>query len=170
MTKLCLGSGISYHAALAVVTSEPAEWKCVDVCAHYQAEEHYDFSEGIREPDSSVEKIWMGDSFEHVFHHKAKHVLAECHRVLVPEGQLLLSVPDMEICMKRFLDSGGQDAKELIWGQQDELTGRNSFPDSHYNGFTERSLERMLLEVGFHDIRRTGVHKTWFELAMVAYR
>lgn len=170
MTKLCLGSGISYHAALRVITTKPEEWKCIDVCPHYQAQEHYDFSEGIREPDSSVDEIWMGDSFEHIFHHRAPRVLAECYRVMVPEGKILLSVPDMEICMRRFLESDGQDCKELIWGQQDQLTGRNSFPDSHYNGFTERSLGRALVEAGFHDAKRVDIHKNWFELAMVAYK
>ena len=169
MTKLNLGSGINGYDALCVITKNPQEWKCIDVCTHYWADEHYDISTGIREPDGSVEAIWMGDFFEHLHRAKAPFVLSECYRVMAPGGKLLISVPNMILTMRRWLASDGLDegCANLIWGQQGE---GNANPDSHYNGFTEIKLRKMLEEAGFTNIVRQSFHGVWFELGMMAVK
>jgi hypothetical protein len=169
--KLNLGSGISGAAALNVITLDQAGWKFVDICAAYNPHECYDISTGIREPDNSVEEIWMGDFFEHLLRLKAAFVIKECHRVLQRGGRVRISVPDMTVAMKGWLESDG-DIKysSLIWGDQDETFQRNSIPSAHFNGYTETSLRKLLTSVGFRDIRRIGIHKNWFELAVEAFK
>ena len=67
-------------------------------------------------------------------------------------------------------EENNEGTSNLIWGQQDELYGKNSIPDSHFNGFTEKSLIRLLSSIGFTNIKRIGIHKVWFELAVQAYK
>jgi len=169
-TKLNLGSGISGPLALNVITLEQSEWKSVDICAAYNPHECYDISTGIREPDNTMEEIWMGDFFEHLLRLKARFVIAECFRVLKPGGKIRISVPDMAIVMPKWLESNGDIGSDLIWGDQDELYQRNSIPSAHFNGYTEATLTKMLLSAGFKGMKRIGIHKNWCELAMEAYK
>jgi hypothetical protein len=170
--KLNLGSGISGPSALNVITRDHTGWKHIDICPLYDTTECYDISQGIRELDNSVEQIWMGDFFEHLLRIKAKFVLQECFRVLQPSGNILISVPDMAVAMPLWLKSDGDEegCANLIWGQQDHLNEKNQIPDSHFNGFTEKSLSKLLSTVGFTKINRIGIHKVWFELAVQAYK
>lgn len=175
--KLNLGSGYSGNDALFVLTGrrQHPDWICVDVAEHYRDAakgcarfDCYDFSEGIREQDASIELVWLGDTLEHVYKHRCDFVLSECFRVLQPGGRILISVPDAAAAMAAFLESDGEDqgALDLIHGQQDARDGKNCGPDSHYNSFTEGSLRRKLQAAGFVDVERTGVHRVSWELAM----
>ena len=113
----------------------------------------------------------VGDFFEHLLRLKAVFVIGECFRVLQPGGRILISVPDMTVAMEGWLESDG-DIKysSLIWGDQDEMYQRNSIPSSHFNGYTETSLRKLLTSTGFRDIKRVGIHKNWFELAVEAFK
>lgn len=189
--KLNLGSGISGSDALNIIAPptiqyeinekekkihittiiNQQEWKNIDICKDYKAHEHYDISEGIREADESIEEIWMGDFFEHLLRLKAKFVMQECFRVLKSGGQLRISLPDMAIVMPLWLKGEKEDdCAQLIWGDQDELYQKNSIPSSHFHGYTERSLTKLVTSVGFKNIKRIGIHKNWCELAIEAYK
>jgi len=181
--KLNLGSGYSGCDALHIITGTQVhpDWIFVEVCdlPHYREKaaaagrfDCYDFSDGIREPDNSIEMVWMGDVLEHIYKFKAQFVLTECFRVLVPGGKLLVSVPDMGRAMTRWLAADGEDDEclDLVHGQQDERDRRNCEPDTHKNSFTENRLGKMFMAAGFVDVKRTDVHRTWFELAMEGYK
>ncbi len=152
-----------------------AEWKSVDVWERTPAEEHYDFSEGIREPDNSFDCIWMGDAFEHILRARAANVLSECFRVLRPCRFLWVCVPDMAKVMPRWLEADGQsqELNSLVYGQQGEVSGSdNAYPDAHMQGFTEGSLRAKLLDAGFSFVKRTSIHggACWYELSMMAVK
>lgn len=179
--KLNLGSGYSGNDALHVLTGTQShpDWIFVEVCdlPHYREAaskagrfDCYDFTEGIREPDNSIEAVWMGDVLEHVYKWATRYTVEEVFRVLQPGGQFIVVVPDMHRAMTKWLHADGDDPEgaDLLWGQQDQRDRKNCGPDSHHNGFTEGSLTRLLKSVGFVNIERVGVHKTWFELAMTA--
>jgi predicted SAM-dependent methyltransferase len=170
--KLNLGSGISGPMALNVITMNQSEWKSIDICAAYNPHECYDISNGIKEPDDSIEEIWMGDFFEHLLRLKDIFVIKECFRVLKSGGKIQISVPDMAIIMPKWLESDGEntDYSELIWGDQDGMYQRNSIPSSHFHGYTENSIKKLLTNTGFKDIKRIGIHKHWCELAVEAYK
>lgn len=166
--NLNLGSGISGKAALSVVTRDPSAWKSIDICPLFEADEHYDLTAGIREPDGSVDEIWMGDVLEHIQRAKAKLVVSECFRVLKDGGRVRISVPDMAKVMPIWLSSAGTTGSDLIWGQQGEAIGCNHVPDSHFNGFTEASLTSLLIDAGFEAVERVTIHGVWYELAVQA--
>jgi predicted SAM-dependent methyltransferase len=170
--KLNLGSGIGGLSALNVITTEHEDWKCIEVCEAYTADEHYDISAGIREADNTIEEIYLGDVFEHFLRLKAIFVAKECYRVLKKGGRLLVSVPDMALAIPKWLESDGSDlgAAKLIWGDQDELYERNSLPDSHLYGYTEKSLKKVFSDVGFTNIERAVLHGAWFELGLEIYK
>jgi ubiquinone/menaquinone biosynthesis C-methylase UbiE len=190
MVKLNLGSGINGHAALNVISLDHTGWKNIEIQEAYKADEHYDITTGIREPDNSVEEIWMGDFFEHLLRLKAKFVMSECYRVLQPGGRLRMSVPDMSIVMPLWLAIEGryewapliangapvfnptfvQELYDCIWGGQDRSNQVNSLYDSHFNGYTEKSLQMLMFGAGFTKMNRIGIHRTWYELAMEAYK
>lgn len=171
MVKLNLGSGKTSPATLNVITLDHTGWKHIDICPIYYTTECYDISEGIREDDNSIEEIWMGDFLEHILRVKSAFVLKECFRVLKPGGDILISVPDMAVVMPIWLKADGMHACwNLIWGEQDENGQLNQIPDSHFNGFTEQSLTKLLSSIGFSTIQRIGLHKNWYELAMRAYK
>lgn len=177
--KLNLGSGVNCPAALNVVTTDYTGWKHIDICPLYYTTECYDISQGIRETDNSVETIYMGDFFEHLFRVKAKFVLQECFRVLQPNGKILISVPDMASVMPLWLVGGGgiwrhndlDRCSQLIWGEQDEqVKSGNALPDSHFAGYTQDNLTDELKRAGFQKIERTKINGCWYELAMMAYK
>lgn len=188
--KLNLGSGIGEYAGLHVITLDHTGWKNIEICESYPAHEHYDITTGIREPDNSVEEIWMGDFFEHLLRLKAKFVMQECFRVLQKDGRLRISVPDMAIVMPLWLAHNAQydyppviitgasllnktfvsQLYDCIWGGQDEQNQINSIPDSHFNGYTEKSLKTLMKSVGFTVINRISIHGIWYELALDAYK
>lgn len=169
--KLNLGSGIGGFNALNVITTDHTGWKNIEICEHYDADEHYDISTGIREADNSIEEIWMGDFFEHLLRLKAIFVLQECFRVLQVGGKIRISVPDMEKVMPLWLASDGDVGyAPLIWGQQDELYQKNSFPDSHLYGYMESSLTKLFAASGFSNIKRISIHGVWYELALIAQK
>ena len=101
--KLNLGSGISGLDALDIVARDHSDWKSIDICEGYPADEHYDISTGIREKNNSIDEIWMGDFFEHLLRIKAKFVMEECFRVLKHNGRMRMSVPDMAVVMPLWL-------------------------------------------------------------------
>lgn len=174
MIGLNLGSGLSGLAAVDVLHM-CAEWKSVDVWERAPDAEHYDFSEGIREPDESFDCIWMGDSFEHILRARAHKVLSECLRVLRPCGFLWVCVPDMAKVMPRWLAADGQsqELNSLVFGQQgDGFDSENAYPDAHMQGFTEGSLHKMLLDAGFAFAKRATIHggACWYELAVMAVK
>lgn len=186
--KLNLGSGINHHASLNVITLDHRDWKFIEVQEKYPADEHYDFTTGIREVDNTVDEIWMGDVLEHIFKHKTQFVLNECHRVLVSGGKLKISVPDMAVAMPLWLAHNAQmevapvfingkplfderaveELYDCIWGGQDRSNQVNSYYDSHFNGFTEKTLKKSLIKAGFSKVERISIHGTWYELAIEA--
>jgi SAM-dependent methyltransferase len=166
--NLNLGCGPN-RESLNVITLDWAGWKFIDVWPEYNPDECYDISQGIREPDHSVETIWLGDCLEHCVKWRQAKVLAECYRVLVPGGKLLISVPDMAIVMPRWL-AGEAELDGLIWGHQDERGGGNEVGDTHRFGYVETSLKAALKLAGFQVARRIGIHNVWYELAVEAVK
>jgi hypothetical protein len=168
--KLNLGSGITSVASLNVIALDQTGWKHIDICAAYNPHECYDITTGIREQDNSVEEIWMGDFFEHIMRKHTKFLLQECCRVLQPGGRLRISVPDMEQIMPKWLKNGEDESGSIWGGQGDAHDGTNAIADTHFNGYIEVSLKKLLLSAGFKTINRIRIHIHSCELSVEAYK
>ena len=127
--------------------------------------------------DNSVSEIYAGYLLLHlapVYHEK---VLKEIYRVLSPDGELVIGEVDMEILLKRWLDNPSDSyLSGLVWGEQGNLGGNGDFRlndtysefDKHCQGFTQKSLEDLLLKYRFCDFNRIKIHseECWYELTI----
>jgi len=121
-------------------------------------------------PDNSVSEIYAGYLLLHLAPKFHKPVLAEIHRVMSPDGVVMVGEVDMEIVMKRFLaDPMDPRCCELIWGEQGSIHGDDLADfDKHCQGFTEASLKATLAEAGFGHFQRVSFHcaDVYFELTI----
>lgn len=94
-------------------------------------------------------------TLEHNGYHGVHKTLSEWFRVLKPGGMVFISVPDLEVLARLYLDPAASANFEKRWmltmmmfgGQADEY-------DFHKIGFSFQLLERLLLAHGFCQIQR----------------
>jgi predicted SAM-dependent methyltransferase len=103
--------------------------------------------------DCSISEIYASHVFEHVKQNDIKKTLRGIYRVLKKDGKFYVSVPDMEILCKGFIDSKAPHKVKLhimqmiFGGQTDQF-------DFHYFGWSQDFLKSFLLEAGFKEIKR----------------
>jgi SAM-dependent methyltransferase len=80
-------------------------------------------------------------------------ILPYWHRLLRPGGKLVVICPDAEAMMKRWAEGkfGYEDLREVTFGGQ-EYEG-----NQHYNMFTPSSLEQILRQASFREVRQIAV-------------
>jgi SAM-dependent methyltransferase len=64
-------------------------------------------------PDSSIDLIFSGESIEHT--RFPKRFLSECHRVLRPQGQLVITTPNRDALLYRTQDDIYCSSPEHFW-------------------------------------------------------
>jgi predicted SAM-dependent methyltransferase len=106
--------------------------------------------------DASVTEIYASHVLEHLSYADELHqALAECHRVLVPGGRLMASVPDFALLCRLFLADGLTtqqrfEIMRLIFG------GQMDPYDLHKVGLTHEFLDSYLRHAGFASVERVG--------------
>lgn len=100
-----------------------------------------------------AERIYASHILEHCDHHRVEAVLRRWYDVLVPGGELRISVPDIEKIMDlyarhaAFIESRyGDSWLEFIFG------GQKTKYDYHKTGFTQSRLAALLERAGFAGI------------------
>lgn len=105
-------------------------------------------------PDEYVDEIYACHILEHFGRHEFKDVLREWGRVLVKNGKMYISVPDLEASFAYY--EKHKDLTPLIGqfygGQRDEY-------DHHKIGFTFGFLGGILGELGFSEVERYDAFK-----------
>lgn len=121
-------------------------------------------------PDDSAEEIYAGYLLMHLAPHYHAPVLAEIRRVLAPGGVLMVGEVDMDVVMRRFLESPSDPRlAELIWGEQGSFHGDGLADfDKHCHGFTSASLQDLLARSGFGGFGRARIHAAavFYELTL----
>ena len=96
--------------------------------------------------ENSVDLIYASHVLEHFGRHEYTNVLTEWYRILKPDGELRIAVPDFEACAKLYLSESKIALGDIIGlicgGQRDEY-------DYHKMIFDYKSLEAVLKKVGF---------------------
>lgn len=95
--------------------------------------------------------VFSSHVLEHFGRWEWKDVLKEWVRVLKPEGELRLVLPNINWAISKFQDGSWQrgDVYPHVFNV---LYGGQSNPyDFHYNGWTEETLKASLEEFGFND-------------------
>jgi predicted SAM-dependent methyltransferase len=100
--------------------------------------------------NQSVKMIYACHCLEHFPHQRLFRVLKEWHRVLVSNGVLRLSVPDFDLLLEIYRNSGN-DIRTILGPL---MGGQTDIRDFHKSIFTRRSLEDLLSKSGFTNIRK----------------
>lgn len=99
--------------------------------------------------DNSVNLIYACHCLEHFPHGRISTVLSEWYRVLRTDGILRLSVPDFDLLLKVYYESGN-DINTIMSPLMGEQNYKYNF---HKSLFTRSSLTALLKNVGFRDIK-----------------
>lgn len=104
--------------------------------------------------DATVAEIYASHVVEHLgYQADLMKALQEFHRVLVPQGLLRVSVPDLRILCGLFLDPA-LDGQERFHVMRMMFGGQMDAADFHRVGLTDEFLAGYLAAAGFGDIRR----------------
>ena len=109
-------------------------------------------------PANTFARVYASHVAEH-FDYKDQllNALTEWHRVLIPAGALLVSVPDLDILARLFLDQSRLSVEERYTVMRMIFGGHVDRYDYHLVGLNEEFLGGYLQAAGFVRIRRVTV-------------
>jgi len=118
-------------------------------------------------PDQSVDFIFSKHNIEHLKYHDVPLALSEFHRVLKPEGLLIIRCPDIKAIAERLLTTDLEEILgaatlndgrkvpialiDMIYGARSEIETNHHFM-AHQTGFTDASLHRFLDRANFEKV------------------
>jgi predicted SAM-dependent methyltransferase len=106
--------------------------------------------------DGTVTEIYASHVLEHLgYQNDLLRALREFRRVLVPDGWLRVSVPDLAILCRLFLDAEVQ-THERFAVMRMMFGGQTDRADFHHVGLTQEFLGEYLTIAGFVDIARVA--------------
>lgn len=121
----------------------------VDILEHEKIDIVSDLRKLSAIQDSSVEEIYACHVLEHFGRNEVRNVLIEWTRVLKRGGLLRISVPDFSAVTKMYQKTGNiSELLGLLYGGQ-----RNEY-DFHKICFDLKSLEELLVSIGYQEIKR----------------
>ncbi|MCX7897215.1 MAG: methyltransferase domain-containing protein [Rhodocyclaceae bacterium] len=110
-------------------------------------------------PDASVDAIFTSHTLEHLYWFEVSQALAECRRVLRPQGMLVITCPDLQAVAKLIAEDRIDDVAyhspagpitpfDIVYGYRPfvQLAPQTM---SHKCGFTLRTLTNAVCEAGF---------------------
>ena len=102
--------------------------------------------------DNTIEEINISHALEHFPEHEIIGLLQEFNRVLQPNGKLSIEIPDLEYCLREWLntkedqpDKWGFNLKRIFGAQTNE-------GEFHKTGFTEKRIVDLLNATNFQNI------------------
>jgi len=98
--------------------------------------------------DDSVDMIYASHCLEHFHYRETRKILKEWRRVLKHNGDIVLSVPDLDRLVEIYKQCNNNP--ELIIEQL--MGGQNNKYNYHFNAFNKISLSNMLTDIGFSDV------------------
>lgn len=131
----------------------------------------------------SAHCVFSKHNIEHLEHHEVPQALAAFHRVLKPEGFLVLRCPDIQRVAELMATRGLEDTLytasiygkkmdvsllDMIYGSRQEIAEGNRFM-AHRTAFTERTLRDKILAAGFEEARVSRAPDT-VELRCIALK
>jgi predicted SAM-dependent methyltransferase len=128
-------------------------WKILNI----QKNENVDFIGNISDlsqfNNNSTSEIYASHVLEHVGQKKIKETLKGIYRILKKEGKFYISVPDMDVLCKIFINEKAPPKvkyhvmRMMFGGQVDQY-------DFHYFGWNFLFMKDFLKEAGFNKIER----------------
>ncbi len=102
-------------------------------------------------PDERFGEVHMIHCIEHTPYRQHIGILEEAHRVLKPDGRLVVGYPEFEICVENFLKN--KSGKRWSWWVQTLYGSQENQGQFHVAPVTRENLSNQLIEVGFGDLK-----------------
>lgn len=129
-------------------------------------------------PSGGMDAIFSSHSIEHQYPHEVPVALAECRRVLKPDGFMIITCPDLQglaslLTKGRLMEpfavspAGPISAIDVLYGYRPALAAGNRYMQ-HRTGFTRGSMAAALQEAGFRAVAGISRGYPFFDLWMVA--
>jgi glycosyltransferase involved in cell wall biosynthesis/predicted SAM-dependent methyltransferase len=105
--------------------------------------------------DNTISAINSEHSLEHVGWQRADNALLEWYRVLKPGGQLMLKIPEVEDCFRKYIETPPENKahrqwyKYTVYGVQKTQAGEPDEAQYHRAGWSQREICERLEEIGF---------------------
>ncbi|MBI4820813.1 MAG: methyltransferase domain-containing protein [Deltaproteobacteria bacterium] len=138
----------------------------------WPAELSMDFRTGLPFRDGSADRVYLSHVLEHLYYpREVTRLLREIHRVLAPGGRVRLIVPDIEACLRAYVDKDDRffEGRKEAWPHWKATTrlemflgfaGVGPYPGmfglAHKWGYDFETVQRVLREGGFSQIERSG--------------
>ena len=128
-------------------------WKILNIQKNDGVDYVGDISDLSQFEDNSIEEIYASHVFEHVKMKKIKNTLIGIHRVIRENGKFYVSVPDLKLLCKIFIDPKAP-TKVKVHALQMMYGGQVDDYDFHYFGWDFELLQDYLLASGFKKVER----------------
>lgn len=131
-------------------------WTLIDIQPGPGVDVVGDCTDLSRFADGSAAEIYASHVLEHLgFREQLPRALAECHRVLAPDGVLRIGVPDMEAVCRLALDPR-LDLGQRLFLMTHLFGGQTTPHDFHRVGLTYDFLKYFVAQAGFRTIARVS--------------
>lgn len=109
----------------------------------------HDIEKTLPFDNETVDEIYSSHSLEHCAMNVVPIILKDWNRVLRQNGKIHIIVPELEACMRNFLNAPEEERWgyriEYIFGGQDHQVGQQL----HKCGFTKARLQKLVENAGF---------------------
>ena len=128
-------------------------WKILNIQKNKGVDFVGDISDLSQFDENSIDEIYASHVLEHVPQKKVKETLEGIYRVLKIGGKFHVSVPDMDLLCRIFIDPKAptkvkmQVMRIMFGGQIDEF-------DFHYFGWNIQFMNDFLISSGFKNLER----------------
>ena len=128
-------------------------WKILNIQKRDNVDFVGDISDLSQFKDNSISEVYASHVFGHVKYIDVKKTLLGIYRILVSGGKFYISVPNMNVLFRQFLEKKNQTKTKIkimrmiFGGQIDEY-------DFHYFGWDFELLSGLLKNVGFEEIEK----------------
>lgn len=135
-------------------TSPKPGWKIFNILPDSAVDYVGDCIDLSQFDDNSVDEVYASHILEHLgYQEELPKALGHIHRILKSGGSLRISVPDLDVLCRLYLNSERDHAAS--WNIVRIMYGGQTDPyDFHKIGFGWESLRRYLQRAGFKDIAR----------------
>lgn len=142
-------------------------WECqlLDIDPDLQPDICCDARELLSHQSDVYDSVYCSHNLEHYYRHEAKRVLAGFRKILKPDGFTFIRVPDIYAVIQEIVSKnidvedtlyesavGPITPIDIIYGFQKEIQESGNDYFAHKNGFTQKSLKKLLEESGFEAV------------------
>jgi len=140
---------------------DPQGWREIrfDIDPRVQPDIQGTLTDMSRVDTASVDAVYSAHNVEHLFWHEVPVALREMHRVLRPDGFVVITCPDLQsvcefVARDQLTDAlyesdlGPIRALDILYGHQGMIQQGNHHM-SHRCGFTYTTLQNAVLDAGF---------------------